>query len=99
MISGCDPACAERDGRGRVAFGRFGDDILLRKTLEQIANSFFLFDVGENENALIWNEPVQSRDCFFEQSALGNEAERRCPLLFSGGHHGFIRSPAPRAAG
>src|SRR5438309_1709938 len=76
MISSRDPACAERDrGRG-VAFGRLGNDILFWKTFEQVANSFFLFDVGENENALARHEALKSRDCFLEQGSLGSEPQQ-----------------------
>src|ERR1700731_3981591 len=76
MISSCDPARAERDRRRGVALGRFGDDVLFRKTFQQIANSFFLFDVSENKNALVRHEAIESRDCFLEQGALGYQAQQ-----------------------
>ena len=48
MIASRNPAGTESNRRCRVAFCRFGNDILFRKIFEQIANRFFLFDVNEN---------------------------------------------------
>ena len=52
VVPRSDPSGAERHRCCRVAFRRFGDDVLLRKAMEQIANSFLLFDIRQNERAV-----------------------------------------------
>ena len=71
MIARRDPTRSERNGRRRVAFRRFGHNIFLRKVFEQFPHRRFLFDIGQNQNAFLRHQSVQTRDRFFE--------ERLCP--------------------
>ena len=76
MISGCDPTGGKRNRRCGVAFRRFCNDVFLREFFEQIAHGFFLFDVGQNENAIARNKIFQSRDGFLEERAFGDETQQ-----------------------
>ena len=76
MIARRDPTGAERDRRSGVAFRRLGNNIFFRKFFEQIANSFFLFSVDQNQDAFVRHEALESRQRFFEQSPFRNKAQQ-----------------------
>ena len=80
VVARRDPASAERDRRRCIAFGWFGDDILFRESLEQIANGFFLLNVGEDESSLQRNKTFEARDRFFQQSPRRLSGQKRSPL-------------------
>ena len=74
VIASYDPSSPERDRRGSVTFGRFSDDILFWKTLEQFSNCAFLFGVRQDQNAFMRNKTFKASQRFFEKSLVGNEA-------------------------
>ena len=43
--------------------------------MEQIANSFLLFDIRQNERAVRRHEAVEARHCLFEQCVFRNKAQ------------------------
>ena len=66
MIAGNDPTRAERNRGGGVAFGRFRDDVLFRKTTKQFAHCAFLFGVGQDQSAVRRDKAFKAPQGFFE---------------------------------
>src|SRR5439155_9281293 len=76
VIASHDPTRAERDGGSGVAFRGFSYDVFFWKISKQFANGAFLFGVGQDQNAFIRNKAFKTRQRFFEQSLIGNEAQQ-----------------------
>ena len=76
MIASGDPTGAERNCRGGVAFGRFGQNISLRKSGQQFTDGRFLFDICQDENAFVRDQALESRHGFLEQRSVGNETKQ-----------------------
>jgi hypothetical protein len=76
VIASCHPAGAERDGSSRIAFGWLRYDILLWKIPEQFANGAFLLRVRQDQSALGRDKAFKARQSFFEQSFVGDEAQK-----------------------
>jgi len=66
VIASYDPSSPERDRRGSVTFGRFSDDILFWKTLEQFSNCAFLFGVCQDQSAVGRDKAFEAPQRFFE---------------------------------
>src|SRR5437879_4687166 len=76
VIANCHPAGAERDGSSGVAFGRLRYNVFLWKIPEQFANGAFLLRVRQDQNALGRDKAFQACQSFFEQSFVGDEAQK-----------------------
>jgi hypothetical protein len=76
VIASCHPAGAERDGSSSIAFGRLGYNVLLWEIPQQFANRVFLFGVRQDQSALGRDKAFKARQSFFEQSFVGDEAQK-----------------------
>lgn len=82
-IASGDEADTEGHCRSGVAFGGLGEDILRRQHGGDFARLLLLDRIGEDEDVFVGNEPFESRDGLFEQSAIAEEIEQLLGLAIA----------------
>lgn len=71
-IAGGDQSDAERDRRGGVAFGGFGENVFGGEHGGHFTDGGFLLGVGEDEDVFPWDETIEALDGLFEK-CVGSE--------------------------